>query len=78
MCDLSECGASGEATREFKVEDTKKYIIILKRKGDGYLIDCIYDGGFIYTSFFLKTPSTNKWCDKCFIPTQPIVLFFPA
>ena len=77
MWDIGECDASGVATRGYKVKDTKKYVIILKRKGDGYLIDCIYDGGFIYTSFFWKTSAPNNWCGKCLIPTQPIVLFLP-
>ena len=37
-----------EATRDFKGKHSLKYVIKFKKEGNGYLLDCIGDGGFIY------------------------------
>ena len=38
-----------EATRDFKGKDSLESVIKFKKEGNGYLLDCISDDGFIYT-----------------------------
>ena len=76
MWDLGESVTSDEAARGFKGKDSKKSIIKYKREVGGYIIDCVDNGGFIYTFFLRTTPDPKNWCAKGFGPAQEIVLFF--
>ena len=75
MWDLGEKISFDEATRGFKRKNSPKSVIKFKKEGDGYLLNCISDDGFIYTFPLRKTPAPKKWVDKGFCPTKVRVLF---
>ena len=75
MWDLGSDLSLDEATQGFKGRHYLKAKIKYKKAGDGYLIDCIGDDGFIYTMFLRTNPAPRKWIELGFCPTQARVLF---
>ena len=58
-----------EATQSFKGRHYLKAKIKYKIAGDGHLIDCIGDDGFIFTMYQRTNPAPKKWTDLGFSPT---------
>lgn len=75
MWDLGAEISFDEATQGFKGRHYLKAKIKFKKAGDGYLIDCIGDDGFIFTFYQRTNPAPKKWTDIGFSPTQARVLF---
>ena len=75
MWDLGAEISYDEATQGFKGRHSLKARIKFKKEGDGYLIDCIGDDGFIYTMYLRTNPAPQEWIARGFSPTQARVLF---
>ena len=75
MWDLGAEISFDEATQGFKGRHYLKANIKFKKAGDGYLIDCIGDDGFIFTFYQRTNSAPNKCTDIGFSPTQAHVLF---
>ena len=75
MWDLGAEISYDEATQGFKGRHYLKAKIKYKKAGDGYLIDCVGDDGFIFTFYQRTNPAPKKWTDMGFSPTQARVLF---
>jgi len=60
MWDLGEKISFDKAKRGSKGKHSLKPVIKYKKEGDGYLLDCIEDDGFIYTFFLRTTPAPKK------------------
>ena len=75
MWDLGAEILFDEATQGFKGRHYLKAKIKFKKAGDGYLIDCIGDDGFIFTFYQRTNPTSKKCTDIGFSPTQACVLF---
>ena len=75
MWDLGSEISFDEATQGFQGHHYLKAKIKFKKLGDGYLIDYIGDGGFIFTMYQRTNPAPQKWAVLGFSPTQARVLF---
>ena len=57
-----------EATCGYKGKHILKSVIKFNKEGDGYLLYCIGDDGFIYTFSLQTTTASKKWVDKGSVP----------
>jgi len=75
MRDLGSEISFDESMQSFQGCHYLKAKIKLKKVGDGYLIDCVGDDGFIFTMYQRTNPVPQKWTALGFSPTQARILF---
>ena len=75
MLDLGSEISYNKATQGFKGRHSLQSKNKFKKVGDGYLIDCIGDDGFICTFYQRTNPAPQQWIYLGFSPIQARVLF---